>query len=40
LCFSRGWNCYHLRLLTSVGFLGQVTRPGGRTVHYRVDDAA
>jgi len=37
---SRASLTTNLRLLTSVGFLGQVTRPGERTVYYRVDDAA
>lgn len=37
---SRASLTTNLRLLTSVGFLGQVTRPGRRTVYYRVDDAA
>jgi hypothetical protein len=37
---SRASLTTNLRLLTSVGFLGRVTRPGERTVYYRVDDAA
>lgn len=37
---SRASLTTNLRLLTSVGFLGQVTRPGERTVYYRVDDDA
>jgi hypothetical protein len=37
---SRASLTTNLRLLTSVGFLDQVTRPGERTVYYRVDDAA
>jgi hypothetical protein len=37
---SRASLTTNLRLLTSIGFLGQVTRPGERTVYYRVDDAA
>ena len=30
----------NLRLLGSIGFLTQLTRPGERTVYYRVDDDA
>lgn len=37
---SRASLTTNLRLLSSVGFLVQVTRPGDRTVYYRVDDAA
>lgn len=35
---SRASLTTNLRLLSSVGFLSQVTRPGQRTVFYRVDD--
>lgn len=37
---SRASLTTNLRLLGSVGFLTQVTRPGERTVYYRVDDEA
>ena len=37
---SRASLTTNLRLLTSVGFLDQITKPGERTVYYRVDDAA
>jgi DNA-binding transcriptional ArsR family regulator len=37
---SRASLSTNLRLLGSVGFLTQVTKPGGRTVYYRIDDEA
>lgn len=37
---SRASLTTNLRLLGSVGFVSQVTRPGSRTVYYRVDDDA
>jgi hypothetical protein len=37
---SRASLTTNLRLLTSIGFLTQVTKPGYRTVFYRVDDDA
>lgn len=37
---SRASLSTNLRLLTSVGFLHQLTKPGSRTVYYRVDDDA
>lgn len=37
---SRASLTTNLRLLTSVGLLSQVTRPGKSTVYYRVDDEA
>lgn len=37
---SRASLTTNLRLLVSVGFLSQRTRPGERTVYYRVDDDA
>ncbi|MHA6793804.1 GbsR/MarR family transcriptional regulator [Pseudonocardia bannensis] len=37
---SRASLSTNLRLLSSIGFLAQATRPGGRTVYYRVDDGA
>jgi hypothetical protein len=37
---SRASLTTNLRLLGSVGFVSQVTKPGDRTVYYRVDDDA
>jgi DNA-binding transcriptional ArsR family regulator len=37
---SRASLTTNLRLLTSIGFVTQLTRPGNRTVFYRVDDDA
>jgi DNA-binding MarR family transcriptional regulator len=37
---SRASLTTNLRLLGSVGFVRQVTKPGDRTVYYRVDDEA
>jgi DNA-binding MarR family transcriptional regulator len=37
---SRASLTTNLRLLASVGFVHQVTKPGDRTVYYRVDDDA
>lgn len=37
---SRASLTTNLRLLGSVGFVSQVTRPGSRTMYYRVDDDA
>jgi hypothetical protein len=37
---SRASLTTNLRLLGSVGFVTQLTRPGERTVYYRVDDEA
>ncbi|GAQ51829.1 GbsR/MarR family transcriptional regulator [Streptomyces acidiscabies] len=37
---SRASLSTNLRLLSSVGFLHELTRPGSRTVYYRVEDDA
>ncbi|MQA87415.1 MAG: transcriptional regulator [Streptosporangiales bacterium] len=37
---SRASLTTNLRLLSSVGFLSQLTKPGNRTVYYQVDDDA